>query len=202
MLLYGTGGGGWWRGPKSEPPIGGVRCFLLALWPALLTSLLTRQRACVCAARARSCACLAASRPSEMSRMSSTTRILVTPSSTRQSTRRAWSWQTQWPTASPALASHASPRGLPFCKHKGHEARRRGHGYDPQSDGHAPAAGSPELREAGAICCQSVVAHFQPTQPMKCQACVLSVSIRARGPSWYKANVKAWRVAWTVDAGI
>ena len=92
MLLYGTGGGGWWRGPKSEPPIGGVRCFLLALWPALLTSLLTRQRACVRAARARSCACLAASRPSEMSLMSSTTRILVTPSSIRQSTRRAWSW--------------------------------------------------------------------------------------------------------------
>ena len=21
--LYGTGGGGWWRGPKDEPPIGG-----------------------------------------------------------------------------------------------------------------------------------------------------------------------------------
>ena len=22
--LYGTGNGGWWRGPKDEPPIGGV----------------------------------------------------------------------------------------------------------------------------------------------------------------------------------
>ena len=132
MLLYGTGGGGWWRGPKSEPPIGGVRSFRLALWPALLTTLLTGNVP-ACVPGARSCACLAASRPSEMSRMSSTTRILVTPSSTRQSTRRAWSWQTQWPTASPAPASHASPRGLPFCKHKGHEARRRGHGCDPRA---------------------------------------------------------------------
>ena len=56
MLLYGTGGGGWWRGPKSEPPIGGVRSFRLALWPALLTTLLTtlltRQRASVRAGRA------------------------------------------------------------------------------------------------------------------------------------------------------
>lgn len=55
MLLYGTGGGGWWRGPKSEPPIGGVRSFRLALWPALLTTLLTRQRASVRAGRAFLC---------------------------------------------------------------------------------------------------------------------------------------------------
>ena len=53
MLLYGTGGGGWWRGPKSEPPIGGVRSFRLALWPALLTTLLTDPATCLRACRAR-----------------------------------------------------------------------------------------------------------------------------------------------------
>jgi hypothetical protein len=51
QFLYGTGGGGWWRGPKSEPAIGGVfyiSCFcprtccqtgFLATSPHLLNSI-------------------------------------------------------------------------------------------------------------------------------------------------------------------